>query len=122
MIAPGLHAARHRGWHDDGGREGRVGTAGRGCRIVSHVQRPDLPGGFAFRFAADGFENVARFVLNTRRCCPLRFEIDSAVDDGSARLRLTGPAALGRSWDRARDARSPAPGRRVAPVSSRALA
>lgn len=47
--------------------------------------------GYAFRFAADAFEDVARFVANERRCCPfLDFEI-AAEAAGPVWLRLTGP-------------------------------
>jgi hypothetical protein len=56
-------------------------------------ERGDLPDGLAFRFAADAFEQVARFVANERRCCPfLRFEIAVEPDGGPAWLRMTGPA------------------------------
>jgi hypothetical protein len=55
-------------------------------------ERRDLPDGLAFRFAADGFEQVARFVANERRCCPfLHFEITVYPADGPVRLRITGP-------------------------------
>jgi hypothetical protein len=60
-------------------------------------ERGDLLDGLAFRFAADDFEQVARFVANERRCCPfLRFEIavepDGGPDGGPVWLRMTGPA------------------------------
>ncbi len=48
--------------------------------------------GYAFRFAADAFDDVARFVANERKCCPfLDFEI-AAESAGPVWLRLTGPA------------------------------
>jgi hypothetical protein len=55
-------------------------------------ERSGLPDGFAFRFAADAFEQVASFVANERRCCPfLRFELTVDPADGPVRLRMTGP-------------------------------
>jgi hypothetical protein len=55
-------------------------------------ERRDLPDGLAFRFAADRFDEAARFVANERRCCPfLHFELSVAPADGPVRLRMTGP-------------------------------
>ena len=42
----------------------------------------ELPNGYAFRFAAETFGEVARFMENERRCCPfLTFTIELAPDD-----------------------------------------
>jgi hypothetical protein len=56
------------------------------------VERRDWREGYAFRFAPDAFDALARFVANERKCCPfLDFEI--AVESaGPVWLRLTGPA------------------------------
>jgi hypothetical protein len=55
-------------------------------------ERAELPDGYAFRFAADAFARVARFVANERKCCPfLRFEIAVSGGDGPVWLRLNGP-------------------------------
>lgn len=55
-------------------------------------QRVDADGGFAFRFASGSFEQLARFVVNERKCCPfLRIELCSDPGDGPVWLRLTGP-------------------------------
>lgn len=53
----------------------------------------ELPNGYAFRFAAETFGEVARFMENERRCCPfLTFTIELAPDGGPLWLRITGPA------------------------------
>lgn len=53
-----------------------------------------IEGGYAFRFDAAAFDDVARYVSNERRCCPFfRFEIEVGADGGPVWLRLTGPAA-----------------------------
>jgi hypothetical protein len=55
-------------------------------------QRIDLPEGFGFRFQADAFEAVARFVANERKCCPfINFDIQLGRDSGALWLRMTGP-------------------------------
>lgn len=63
-------------------------------RLFAEVvrERRDLPDGLAFRFTADAFEQVARFVANERRCCPfLHFELSVEPADGPVWLRMTGP-------------------------------
>lgn len=53
----------------------------------------DVPDGYAFRFPADAFVDLARFLANERRCCPfLSFEVTLAPNDGPVWLRVTGPA------------------------------
>ena len=55
-------------------------------------ERQDIPNGYAFRFDAAAFEDVARFVGNERRCCPfLSFTIELAPDPGPLWLRISGP-------------------------------
>ena len=55
-------------------------------------ERQTLPDGYAFRFDAGAFDELARWIAYERRCCPfLRFELALAPDDGPIRLRLTGP-------------------------------
>ena len=55
-------------------------------------ERREVPGGYAFRFDADAFGDVARFVVNERRCCPfLTFVIELSPEAGPLWLRLTGP-------------------------------
>jgi hypothetical protein len=54
--------------------------------------RTDLPDGYAFRFGADAFESLARFVANERKCCPfMTFELAVAPESGPLWLRMTGP-------------------------------
>jgi hypothetical protein len=59
-------------------------------------ERRDLSGGaegYAFRFDAGAFDDLARWITNERRCCPfLSFALEVAPDDGPLWLRLTGPA------------------------------
>ena len=51
----------------------------------------ELPDGVAFRFAAEEYDAVVRFVDRERRCCPfLRFTLEIAPDRGPIWLRLTG--------------------------------
>lgn len=61
-------------------------------RLVRAAPRTDIPGGYAFTFAASAFDDVALFVGNERRCCPfLKFDIELAPSEGPLTLRLTGP-------------------------------
>lgn len=56
------------------------------------LEREDFPDGLAFRFAPEALGDVARFVVNERRCCPfLDFEIAAPAPHESVWLRLTGP-------------------------------
>ena len=49
--------------------------------------------GYAFRFDADAFDDVARWITNERRCCPfLTFTLELAPDAGPMWVRLAGPA------------------------------
>jgi len=51
----------------------------------------ELPDGLAFRFAADEYDAIVRFVSRERLCCPfLRFTLELAPDRGPIWLRLTG--------------------------------
>jgi hypothetical protein len=56
-------------------------------------ERREWRGGYAIRFDAEALEDVARFVVNERRCCPfLDFELAVAAAAGPVWLRITGPA------------------------------
>jgi len=66
-------------------------------------ERHEIPGaregaggsaeGYAFRFEADAFEDVARFVATERRCCPfLTFTLELSPAGGPLWLHLAGPA------------------------------
>ncbi|HEY7038586.1 MAG TPA: hypothetical protein VID28_07040 [Methylomirabilota bacterium] len=55
-------------------------------------ERRDVSEGYAFRFPADAFADLARFLANERRCCPfLSFKITLAPNSGPIWLRITGP-------------------------------
>lgn len=55
-------------------------------------ERRDIPDGYSFRFDAEMFDDVSRFVANERRCCPfLSFGIEQSPDRGPLWLRLSGP-------------------------------
>lgn len=61
-----------------------VGEAARG--------REDIPDGYVFRFDAEAFDDVARYVTNERRCCPfLNFRIELSANGGPLWLRVSGP-------------------------------
>ena len=54
--------------------------------------RDDAEGGYVFRFPPSSYEQLARFVVNERKCCPfLRVELCSDPGEGPVWLRLTGP-------------------------------
>ena len=56
-------------------------------------ERVGVPDGYAYRFDADAFEDVARFVANEQKCCPfVAFAMELSPDGGPLWLRLTGPA------------------------------
>ena len=55
-------------------------------------ERREVPNGYAFRFDAEAFEDVARFVALERLCCPfLEFVIDLSPNAGPVWLSMTGP-------------------------------
>jgi hypothetical protein len=54
--------------------------------------RRDTEAGYVFRFPSSSFEQLARFIVNERKCCPfLRIELSSEPEEGAVWLRLTGP-------------------------------
>ena len=56
-------------------------------------ERIPLAAGYAWRFDADAFDDVARWIANERRCCPfLTFAIELAPAGGPLVVVLTGPA------------------------------
>ena len=55
--------------------------------------RREWPDGYAYRFDADAFEDLARWIANERRCCPfLTFALEIAPGNGPIWLRLSGPS------------------------------
>jgi hypothetical protein len=63
-------------------------------RDHARERRPMADGadGYEFRFDADAFDDVARFVANERRCCPfLTFVVELTPNGGPLWVRLSGP-------------------------------
>src|SRR5687768_11046857 len=55
-------------------------------------ERREIDGGYEFRFDADAFVPVTRFVATERLCCPfLDFAVEVTPGKGPLWLRLTGP-------------------------------
>jgi hypothetical protein len=60
-------------------------------------ERRELPDGYAWRFAAKHYAELAAFVDDERRCCPfLTFGLTVAPDGGPLWLHLTGGGAIKR--------------------------
>jgi hypothetical protein len=56
-------------------------------------ERSTLADGYAYRFDASAFDELASWITHERRCCPfLRFALEVTPGDGPLLLRLTGPA------------------------------
>ena len=54
-------------------------------------ERAELPDGYAFRFAAERYDDVAAFVANERLCCPFfAFTLEATPERGPLWLRITG--------------------------------
>jgi hypothetical protein len=55
-------------------------------------ERRPVPDGYSYRFDADAFDDLARWIANERRCCPfLTFALELTPNDGPIWVRLTGP-------------------------------
>lgn len=55
-------------------------------------ERRRLPDGYAYRFDAEAFDDLARWITNERLCCPfLAFSIELAPAGGAILVRLAGP-------------------------------
>ena len=55
-------------------------------------EKRQAPDGYSYRFDADAFDDLARWIANERRCCPfLTFALELTPDDGPIWVRLTGP-------------------------------
>jgi len=62
-------------------------------RLMSRLamETRELIDGYAFRFTAGDYPEVAAYVANERLCCPfLAFEIDVGAERGPVWLRITG--------------------------------
>jgi hypothetical protein len=54
-----------------------------------------LPDGYAWRFTADDYDELCRFVANERRCCPFfTFTLEVTPYSGPIWLRITGDEAV----------------------------
>ena len=55
----------------------------------------ELPDGYAFRYAADQYAQVAQFIANERLCCPFfTFTLEVTPAQGPLWLRITGRAGV----------------------------
>ncbi len=53
--------------------------------------REEITAGYAFRFPAEHYADVAAFIANERRCCPFfTFTLEVTADQGPIWLRITG--------------------------------
>ena len=53
--------------------------------------REEIAAGYAFRFPAERYADVAAFIANERRCCPFfTFTLEVTADQGPIWLRITG--------------------------------
>jgi hypothetical protein len=71
----------------------RAAHIARSERLLSHLAQEvaELPDGYAVRFAADDYQEVAAFIANERLCCPFfTFTLEVGAGRGPLWLRLTG--------------------------------
>lgn len=55
-------------------------------------ERRELPGGYAYRFDARVWADLAQWIDNERRCCPfLQFDVVLLPEDGAIWMGLHGP-------------------------------
>ena len=62
-------------------------------RLLRHeaAEVRELPGGYAFRYSAERYAQVAQFIANERLCCPFfSFALEVAPAQGPLWLRITG--------------------------------
>ncbi len=53
--------------------------------------REELTAGYAFRFAAEHYADIATFIANERLCCPFfTFTLEVTADQGPISLHITG--------------------------------
>lgn len=65
----------------------------RSERLMSEAiqEWQELPDGYAFRYQADDYGELAAFIANERLCCPFfHFTLDVSPDQGPIWLRITG--------------------------------
>jgi hypothetical protein len=77
--------------------EERDAHIARAARLVfrAYQERQELPDGYAWRFAADQYDEVVAYVGNERRCCPFfTFAVEVTPAGGPIWLRVTGDDAV----------------------------
>ena len=75
-------------------REAHQARASR-LMFTSSQEHYALPDGYAWRFTADDYDELCRFVANERRCCPFfTFTLEVAPYNGPIWLRITGDEAV----------------------------
>jgi hypothetical protein len=62
---------------------------------VGAAEVQELPNGYAFRYAAEQYAQVAQFIANERLCCPFfTFTLEVTPAQGPLWLRITGPTEV----------------------------
>lgn len=62
---------------------------------VEARERREQGDGYAFRFEASAWPDLARWVDNERHCCPfLNFSLELSPAEGDIWVRLTGPSGV----------------------------
>ena len=70
-------------------------TRARRLMFDGFQERHALPDGYAWRFTADDYDDLCRFVANERRCCPFfNFTLEMTPHGGPIWLRITGAEAV----------------------------
>ena len=76
----------------DGDRAAHIDRAGA-LLFAAYEERRELVDGYAWRFGAHQFDEVAAYVANERRCCPFfTFTLEVTPAGGPLWLRVTGTA------------------------------
>jgi hypothetical protein len=79
------------------GADVRAGHLELARQLVGHgaAEVRELADGYAFRYPAEQFDQVARFVANERLCCPFfTFALEVAPARGPIWLRITGDSEV----------------------------
>ena len=68
----------------------------RAVRLLATAQTTqELPAGYAFRYPATAYPQVAAFIAAERRCCPFfTFVLEVPAGAGPLELRITGAAGV----------------------------
>lgn len=75
-------------------REAHLARASQ-LMFTGFQERHTLPDGYAWRFTADEYDALCRFIANERRCCPFfNFTLEVTPHGGPVWLRITGDEAV----------------------------